>query len=305
MGCAPLAARAQTPAPVTRAAVALEVAEWVTMARTTRVRPRAPKLPTGLVRPAERSEATRSRAAATRGFLRRQLEFPRVRRAHESKADRVNGLFAEVGIKAPEVFFRVFKRERVLEVWGREQASGEYELLQSYPICTVSGRLGPKRREGDQQIPEGFYSIDTLNPWSDYHLSMHVNYPNSVDQIRGDGGRLGGDIYIHGGCATIGCVPVTDRLIEEIYLIAVQARDAGQRKIPVHIFPTRLDDSGMAWLERTYGRGFVDFPFWQNLQEGYLAFERSHIVPAVGHNEGTYTFMPATRPNVAGVAASP
>ena len=125
---------------------------------------------------------------------------------------------------------------------------------------------------------------------------MRVDYPNAVDRARGGTGRLGGDIYIHGGCATIGCVPVTDQWIEEIYLIAVQAREAGQETIPVHIFPTRLDTNGLAWLGDTYGPDFVDFPFWQNLQQGYLAFERTRTVPGVGYDGTRYTFAPPVTP---------
>lgn len=232
------------------------------------------------------------RPGATRSFLARQLEFPRVRRAYETRADRVAGLFAAAGVETPEVFFRVFKREQVLEVWARDRGTGTFDLLSTYPVCKLSGRLGPKRRQGDLQIPEGFYEIDLLNPQSSYHLSMRVDYPNAVDRARGGSGRLGGDIYIHGGCATIGCVPVTDRWIEEIYLIAVAAREAGQATIPVHLFPTRLDTAGLEWLARTYGAGFVDFPFWQNLQEGYLAFERTRTVPEIGYDGARYTYAP-------------
>ena len=243
------------------------------------------------------------RPGATRSFLARQLEFPRVRRAYETRASRVAGLFADRQVETPELFFRVFKREQVLEVWARNRDAGSFQLLSTYPVCKLSGRLGPKRREGDRQIPEGFYEIDLLNPTSQYHLSMRVDYPNAVDRARGGEGRLGGDIYIHGGCATIGCVPVTDEWIEEIYLIAVSARDAGQEAIPVHIFPTRLDRAGLSWLASTYGPEFVDYPFWQNLQEGYLAFEATRTVPVIGYDGARYTFAaPAIiAPAIAGV----
>lgn len=225
------------------------------------------------------------------GVLGRQLEFPRVRRAYETRAKGVVAMFEEIGVSAPEVFFRVFKRDQVLEVWARNRGTGSFRLLKTYPVCKLSGQMGPKRRQGDGQIPEGFYEIDLLNPQSNYHLSMRVDYPNAVDRAR-EGGRapLGGDIYIHGGCATIGCVPVTDRWIEEIYLIALGARDAGQATIPVHLFPTRLDDAGMRWLARTYGTAFVDYPFWQNLREGYQLFETSRLVPGVAYDGARYTF---------------
>jgi murein L,D-transpeptidase YafK len=234
----------------------------------------------GTVRPAASRRVT---------FLDRQLVHPRVRRAHERKGDRVATLFRGRGLRqVSEIFFRVFKRDRVLEVWARDIDDDTFTLVESYPVCAVSGRLGPKRREGDLQVPEGFYTIDVFNPRSRYHLSMRVNYPNPVDLARVRGPSPGGDIYIHGGCATIGCVPVTDEKVEELYLMAARARAAGQRRIPVHIFPTRLDDAGLRWLGQHYGRRSVDFRFWENLQEGYLAFERTHRVPDIGYDGGRY-----------------
>lgn len=225
------------------------------------------------------------------GFLRRQLDYPRVQRAYERKAERIEATLDARGIEdLGEVFFRVFKREQELEVWAREPGAPTFTRVKTYPVCEISGRLGPKRRQGDLQIPEGFYSIDIFNPWSNFHLSMRVDYPNAVDRARGDGRRLGGDIYIHGGCVTIGCVPVTDEYIEELYLVAAAARDAGQHRIPVHIFPTRLDDAGLNWLAEHYGTHYIDYPFWQNLQQGYLAFERTRQLPAIGFERDRYTF---------------
>lgn len=224
-------------------------------------------------------------------FLERQLEYPRVQRAYERKVERVEEVLDAGGVEAiGEVFFRVFKREQELEVWVREPAGPEFTLVRTYPVCEVSGQLGPKREQGDLQVPEGFYSIDVFNPWSRFHLSMRVDYPNAVDRVRGHRTSPGGDIYIHGGCATIGCVPVTDEYIEELYLIAAAARDAGHERIPVHIFPTRLDDHGLRWLADSYGDQSVDFAFWQNLQQGYLAFERTRVLPWVGHDGDRYTF---------------
>lgn len=243
------------------------------------------------IRPARLANHT-ERTGST-GFLDQQLRFPRVREAFEDKGTEVASRFREKGVESPaEVYIRVFKKEKLLELWAREQGERAFSLVSSYPVCKLSGRLGPKRREGDGQIPEGFYSIDMFNPWSEYHLSMRLDYPNAVDQARGRTARLGGDIFIHGGCATVGCVPMTDEAIEELYLIAVAARDAGQRRIPVHIFPTRLDARGMRWLAHAYGSDFVDFPFWQNLQEGYLAFERTRTLPSIGTYRGQYVVVP-------------
>jgi murein L,D-transpeptidase YafK len=250
-----------------------------------------PAGPVGSDVAADAAEAATIMPAERRGFLDRQLLHPRVRRAYERRAARVDAALEARGVEEMgEVFFRVFKREQEMEVWVREIGAERYTLLRTYPVCETSGELGPKRRQGDRQIPEGFYAIDIFNPQSQYHLSMRVDYPNAVDQVRGHGGPLGGDIYIHGGCSTIGCVPVTDGYIEEIYLLAASARDAGQQQIPVHIFPTRLGEDGLRWLADSYGTTHPDFAFWENLQEGYLAFERDRDLVPVGYDGDRYTF---------------
>ena len=144
---------------------------------------------------------------------------------------------------AAEAFIRIYKRERTLELWVRAEGSDRFELLNNYDICALAGELGPKRQQGDSQVPEGFYAIDFFNPESDYFLSLHVDYPNVRDRSMAQGDlNLGGDIYIHGGCNSDGCLAVTDEGIMELYWMAVEARSAGQQTIPVHIFPARLDD---------------------------------------------------------------
>jgi murein L,D-transpeptidase YafK len=250
-------------------------------------------------RPGEAVAGAEARSARTT-FRDVQLRFPRVRRAHSARAARVEARFEAQGVTEPaEVFFRVFKRERLLEVWARDAGSPAFVMINTYPVCGMSGELGPKREEGDKQIPEGFYHIDVFNPVSNFHLSLRLDYPNQVDQARaGTAHPPGGDIFIHGGCSTIGCVPVTDEWIEEIYLMAMSGRDAGQARIPVHMFPTHLDDSGMGWLRDTYGEDHPDLAFWQSLREGYLAFETTRLVPVVDHHRGRYTFPK-------GVAAQP
>ena len=126
----------------------------------------------------------------------------------------------------------VFKHERMVEV----QAPG-WSAPRTYPMTAFSGTLGPKLREGDGQIPEGVYGLEYLNPNSSYHLSMKVSYPNADDRAQAEKeGRtnLGGDIMIHGSNATVGCVPVGDEAIEEVFYL-VQA--AGLPNVAVVIAP--------------------------------------------------------------------
>lgn len=140
-----------------------------------------------------------------------------------------------------DLLLRAYKWEEELEVYLKERDSSSYKLFKSYEFCTNSGTLGPKRKEGDKQIPEGFYYIDRFNPKSQFHLSLGLNYPNQSDKIKGDPKTPGSDIFIHGGCQSIGCIAITDEKIEELFVLAEQMKLAGQSKIPVYIFPFRYD----------------------------------------------------------------
>ena len=119
-----------------------------------------------------------------------------------------------------------FKTERRLELYASGAEEGPRFIL-FYPIMAASGTSGPKLREGDKQVPEGFYRIELLNPNSRYHLSLRVNYPNLFDiQVAHAEGRdranLGSDIMIHGGAVSAGCLAVGDPAIEELFLLAAR-----------------------------------------------------------------------------------
>lgn len=225
-------------------------------------------------------------------FRDRQLGFPRVRTAWDARAARVQALFAAQDLDPTrvEVYLRAFKRERVLEVWARESGSGPFARLAVYPICVVSGVLGPKRRQGDEQVPEGFYRVSAFNPWSAYHLSLELDYPNRADRLRERAGaQLGGDIFIHGDCRTVGCLPMTDEGIEEIYWIAVLARSSGQAQIPVHIFPARMEGESLDALHRAVAGNPALRAFWDELQPAYEYFQALRRVPDVAtSDEGRY-----------------
>lgn len=228
----------------------------------------------------------------TEDFKSAQSKHPRVKVALAEKEASIKRLFEQKKIPWPprRVFLRAFKRERVIELWVSRTASGAFELLKEYSFCASSGAFGPKRRQGDGQIPEGFYHIDRFNPASNFYLSLGLNYPNQSDRILGANGKLGGDIFIHGDCVTIGCIPITDDLIKELYIIAVEARSSGQREIPVHLFPTRMNDSGMKFLEKQTTDSALR-AFWTNIKEGYDFFEQNHRLPVVTvDRRGRYVF---------------
>ena len=225
-------------------------------------------------------------------FRREQQRYARVRQARAQAQPRLETLFRNAGLDYParEVLLRVFKLEGELELWARNDKNSPFIMVQLYPVCASSGTVGPKRREGDLQVPEGFYHVSGFNPWSHFHLSLRVNYPNAADRLLGDRRSPGGDIFIHGSCVTIGCVPLRDAPIEEVYLAAVDARDAGQERIPVHIFPCRLDGSWLRLERESWRRpGLMDF--WRNLKEGYDLFEATHRLPKVAvDHRGKYLF---------------
>ncbi len=228
------------------------------------------------------------------GFLETQLRNPRVKIAYAKKESFVRYMLSEKGVDKNhfDLFIRAFKEEKDLEIWVRNSYQTTYRLLYTYPICMVSGMAGPKKMKGDKQIPEGFYKINVFNPYSDFYLSLGINYPNMSDSILGNRNNLGGDIYIHGGCETIGCLPMTDNAMEDIYLLAVMARNGGQNSIPVHIFPNRMNTANYKFLLEQTDQAALR-KFWGNIRTGYLLFEQNGTLPDIKVNaQGYYEFIP-------------
>ncbi len=230
---------------------------------------------------------------AQRTFKEDQLRYSRVREAFKQKASHLRQLFVEKELPYPprQIFIRIFKQEKVVELWALSGKDARFHLVAFYPVCISSGKPGPKRQDGDRQVPEGFYHIDRFNPTSKFHLSLGLNYPNASDRLLGVRKYLGGDIFIHGDCITNGCVPITDDKIEDLYVAAVEARSNGQKNIPVHIFPTRLDDQGMEKLQKIFFERGDLLSFWKNLRPGYEYFEENKRLPKVSvDKDGGYLF---------------
>jgi murein L,D-transpeptidase YafK len=224
-------------------------------------------------------------------FKSQQKQFARVKTAYSEKEKLVNELFSAKGIElsSAAIFIRAFKQEAELEIWAKNQKDEKYQLIKTYKICSSSGDLGPKRKQGDGQVPEGFYEINRFNPYSNFYLSLGVSYPNASDKILGNKGNLGGDIFIHGDCVTIGCMPLTDDKIKEVYLMAVEAKSNGG-KIPVHIFPFRMNDENMKKFEKKYDDDVKLVAFWKNIRKGYAHFETNKTLPSVSVlNNGEYS----------------
>lgn len=227
-------------------------------------------------------------------FKEEQLKNGRVKNAYQEKEAEMRSLIQsnQLDLASLEIFIRAFKKEKKLEIWGRDSLHPQFVLLKTYRICRTSGDMGPKRIQGDGQIPEGFYHIDRFNPWSNFYLSLGLNYPNESDLILSDKKKPGGDIFIHGSCVTIGCMPMTDDLIKEIYILAVEARNSGQEIIPVHIFPTKMKGDAYQELLESHKDDEDLKAFWSNLEEGYLYFEMNKKIPSFILNEnGSYCFQ--------------
>lgn len=221
---------------------------------------------------------------AQQSFLDNQKMFPKVGEAYREKEELLKKEFEKKGLTYPAkyMFIRSFKLDSEMEIWVKNNASDTFRLFKSYRVCTLSGKMGPKRKEGDRQVPEGFYYINDFNPNSNYHLSLGINYPNFSDRILSDSKNPGGEIYIHGNCITVGCIPLTDEFIDEVYIMAVNAKNAGQDFIPVHVFPVKFGNSGsMNYLGTFTLTDGSSKQFWTELRNAYDYFEKHHRLPVV------------------------
>jgi murein L,D-transpeptidase YafK len=181
------------------------------------------------------------------------------------------------------ILIRLFKEESEVEVW-KQDTSGRFALLKTYPICRWSGELGPKTREGDRQAPEGFYTVrpGQMNPNSHEYLSFDIGYPNAYDRAYG---RTGGNIMMHGGCSSAGCYAITDEQIAEIYALARESFYGDQRSFQVQAYPFRMTP-----LNLVKHRYDPNMPFWRMLKEGNDHFEVTHLEPKVDVCEKRYVF---------------
>jgi murein L,D-transpeptidase YafK len=226
-------------------------------------------------------------AYAQSDFKQSQLKFERVRNAYDEKGEKLQKELQKAGYTSNfKLFIAAYKAEGKLEVWLKANGQNQFRLFKTYDFCEHSGTLGPKVIEGDLQTPEGFYKINVFNPMSNFHLSLGVDYPNTVDKARtGKNRKTGGDIYIHGNCVTVGCIPLTDDKIKEVYVLGVEARNYGQANIPVYIFPFKMTESNLKKYIAQYPK---QANFWRNLQHGYAYFDKYKNLPSVTHVRGGY-----------------
>jgi len=233
-------------------------------------------------------------AYAQTSFFENQRSFPRVALAIKVKEDTLKKQFEAAKLQWPpkQIYIRSFKYDSQLEVWTRNSNKEAFKFFKTYKVCALSGALGPKRIEGDYQVPEGFYYINQFNPKSSYHLSLGLNYPNASDALLSDSLKPGGEIYIHGTCVTVGCIPIQDNQIEELYVLASHAKDNGQDFIPVHVFPVRYNNTkSFEFLLKTTKDDLEYQHFATKIKEVYDFFEQYKKLPLISVNKkGDYVF---------------
>lgn len=188
----------------------------------------------------------------------------------------------DMGENSP-ILVRPYKEESELEVW-KQRTDGSYALLKTYPICAWSGKLGPKRKEGDRQAPEGFYNVTPaqMNPQSKYHLAFDMGYPNAYDRAND---ATGEHLMVHGSCNSSGCYAMDNWQIEELYALARHSFQGGQREFQIQAMPFRMTPQNMARHKNS-----EHYAFWRMLKEGADRFELTKRPVAVGVCEKRYVF---------------
>jgi murein L,D-transpeptidase YafK len=230
--------------------------------------------------------------APSDSFKQIQKKNSRVKAAYANHEEDLKVELKEKGYDLTNINILILatKHEREFNVYVKKKTDKKYEFFKEYDFCYLSGILGPKRKEGDLQVPEGLYHVNWFNPNSDYHLSLKINYPNASDRILSDKKTPGGEIFIHGKCVSIGCIPLTDEKVNELYILAVEATNNGQSKIPVYIFPFKMNDEIIKMMEMLLKDEKL-ISFWKNMKEGYDKFmeEKTELTVKVD-TKGKYLF---------------
>jgi murein L,D-transpeptidase YafK len=192
--------------------------------------------------------------------------------------------------KYSPILVRVFKEESELEIW-KQDTTGHFQIVKTYPICRWSGDLGPKLHEGDRQAPDGFYTItpELMNPNSNYYLAINTGFPNSFDKANERDGTF---LMIHGDCWSSGCYAMTDEQMGEIYSLARDSLLGGQPSFQIQAYPFRLTPANLA-----RHRINPNLDFWMMLKIGNDHFEATHLEPKVAVCDRRYVFDASAPPN--------
>ncbi len=231
-------------------------------------------------------------------FFKSQMTIPKIHTIITNETKLLFLKFKKLQLVWPpsEIYLRDMKYDGILQLWVRNPNEDTFVLFKTYKVCAISGQLGPKRIQNDFQVPEGFYYINAFNPFSNYDLSLKLDYPNLSDKIISHQVNPGGDIYIHGSCASIGCIPITDKEIEELYTIAVYAKANGEDFIPIHIFPIAFNDKeSNEYLYSAIKSNPSYLKFLTPLKIAYSFFEKYKKLPYTAtDSKGNYLIIDTT-----------
>lgn len=189
----------------------------------------------------------------------------------------------------PELYLRLFKEEKILEIWVKTKAlgGGTYKLFRSVDICKFSGEIGPKLSEGDKQSPEGFYHVPAKRLFwqsAKWPRALNLAFPNMFDALSR---RSGSYVLIHGGCSSLGCFALENGPMEALYALVSLAVKGGQKLMPIHIFPFRLSETNLEKHKEHKWAGF-----WSGLRPVYDHFNSKRSLPGIYVCEGGYKIMP-------------
>lgn len=221
---------------------------------------------------------------AQNSVVNSQKVYAKIGNVFNNLEDSIKKQFEEKNLAWPpqSLYIRSFKYDRLLEVWVKGNNNNPYTLFKTYKVCMQSGTTGPKRIQGDNQIPEGFYYINEFNPNSKFHLALGLNYPNASDRILSDSLHPGGAIYIHGKCVSTGCIAISDLPIEEVYIMASRAKTNGQDFIPVHVFPVKYDvQKSIDYLTESITGNQIIHKFILSLKAAFDYFEEKKQLPVI------------------------
>jgi murein L,D-transpeptidase YafK len=209
-------------------------------------------------------------------FIDEQLSYSRVKIAYDEKYESIVSSLKDLDLEVTgfEVLLKAYKYEQELVVYVRNKTEDKWKVYDTLSFCAFSGTLGPKVCEGDLQIPEGYYHINHFNPYSNFFLSLGVSYQNKADIKKRPSKHKGGAIYLHGNCVTIGCIPLTDEVIKELYILCALAKNYGQTSLGVHIFPFHLTAYKLEYALKQMPE---HADFWTNLQTTERYFDSLHI----------------------------
>ena len=221
---------------------------------------------------------------AQNSVVNSQKVYAKIGNVFNNLEDSIKKQFEEKNLAWPpqSLYIRSFKYDRLLEVWVKGNNNNPYTLFKTYKVCMQSGTTGPKRIQGDNQIPEGFYYINEFNPNSKFHLALGLNYPNASDRILSDSLHPGGAIYIHGKCVSTGCIAISDLPIEEVYILASLVKTNGQDFIPVHVFPVKYDvEKSLDYLTGSITGNQIIHKFILSLKAAFDYFEEKKQLPVI------------------------